>query len=375
MFLILREKKLSQKTNSSLQLPDIKLLYRALHLWFKQNRSDHFFRRNRNPYRVWVAEVALQQTRMSAALPKLQKFLEIFPNLSTLAGSTEDEVMRAWAGLGYYARARNLRKGAKFIMERYHATMPMTMPELLGIPSIGDYTAAAIASICYGLKVPVVDGNVIRIAARLLRKELPQNDKRLFDEAEKFMQQLVAGEKPGETNEAVMELGQKVCTVRNPFCDECPFLKYCRTGQNGDHARFPLPKIKPQKVRVSWSILLLELNNQFGVHRYESFKFLKGHLGPPSLLQLANTAESKYSLLPSIFDSLLSQANRLAIKVSHTITNHAITVQVYHLTLKSLPTGLELEFFYLPELSERTPSSLLQKVYRSYENYRDGFRN
>jgi len=201
-----------------------KRLFRgALLDWYDRNGRDLPWRRDHDPYRVWVSEIMLQQTRVAAVIGHYKKFLHRFPTIEKLAAAREASVLAAWSGLGYYRRARMLHAAAKQIAKEYAGTFPANAKDLRVLPGIGRYTAAAIASIAYGEPVAVVDGNVERVLARLLRKRLDAEASWLTAEA------LLERTRPGDFNQAMMELGATICLPRQPMCLMCPVNRWCVT--------------------------------------------------------------------------------------------------------------------------------------------------
>jgi A/G-specific adenine glycosylase len=216
--------------------------------WYDRAKRDLPWRRTTDPYAIWVSEVMLQQTTVAAVIPYWERFLERFPDAATLAGSREDDVLALWSGLGYYRRAQALRRGAIAVMEHHGGRVPETPDVLLGLPGIGRYTAGAIASVAFGRETPIVDGNVKRVFSRLfaIRQGLKPAAERahwLIAEA------LVRGSRPGDLNQAVMELGATVCTPRAPRCDVCPVARWCRARELGQPTAFPA-RNKSAPVRV-----------------------------------------------------------------------------------------------------------------------------
>ena len=208
-------------------------------------------------YRTWVSEAMLQQTRVETVLSYYPRFLERFPTLDSLAEAPEADVLKAWEGLGYYSRARNLRKGARQVMAEYGGVLPRDPEKLKKICGIGPYSAGAIASIAYDVPVPAVDGNVIRVMSRLygIRTDalVPETRRRI----ENLAAALVPTERPGDHNQAVMDLGATVCVPGTPDCGRCPLSAFCNACQTGDAADLPvLPKAKPQKT-IPYSVLLV----------------------------------------------------------------------------------------------------------------------
>jgi A/G-specific adenine glycosylase len=191
--------------------------------WYQQSRRDLPWRHDKNPYRVWLSEIMLQQTRVAAVVDHYDKFLKRFPTIEKLAGARESSVLAAWSGLGYYRRARMLHAAAKQIVKQYKGKFPATAPALLDVPGIGRYTAAAIASISFGETVAVVDGNVERVLQRLEGRHLGREH--IWRKA----QELLSRERPGDFNQALMELGATVCLPRQPKCVICPVVQFCAT--------------------------------------------------------------------------------------------------------------------------------------------------
>lgn len=190
-----------------------------------------------DPYAIWVSEVMLQQTRVDAAVPYYERWLARFPDVHTLADAPVDDVLKAWEGLGYYSRARNLHRAARLVRERYRGALPEDYASLRALPGVGDYTAGAVASIAFGRRQPAVDGNARRVLARLLDEADPP-PARLRERAAA----LVDHERPGDVNQAIMELGATVCTPRTPHCDACPIRTYCAAAAAGTQLERPAPK-------------------------------------------------------------------------------------------------------------------------------------
>ncbi|MGD0507515.1 MAG: A/G-specific adenine glycosylase [Terriglobales bacterium] len=230
---------------SAVSAKDLASFRRALLRWYDQHRRDLPWRETRDPYRIWLSEIMLQQTRVAAVLDHYRIFLKRFPDLQTLAAAREDDVLAAWSGLGYYRRARMLHRCAQQIAEPHGGCFPRTSEALLALPGIGRYTAAAIASIAFAEPVAVVDGNVERVLQRLTGINLttPQT----WQQA----QALLANSRPGDFNQAMMELGATVCVPREPRCLTCPVRKWCVT--QGETPRVEAPS--RQRKKQIWCVL------------------------------------------------------------------------------------------------------------------------
>ena len=214
--------------------------------WFKTERAHLPVpgRGESDPYAIWVAEIMLQQTQVATVWPYYRQWLHDYPTISHLAMADQDQVLKNWEGLGYYSRARNLHRGAKYVMETYNGSLPATVSALLKIPGIGPYTAAAIASLAFGEAVPLIDGNVLRVFARLTRLQSNITLSKTKTDISAELGQLMLPKNSGAFNQGLMDLGRVVCTPRNPDCTHCPVNQICEARQCGDMAAFP---VKPPR--------------------------------------------------------------------------------------------------------------------------------
>ncbi|HEV8202415.1 MAG TPA: A/G-specific adenine glycosylase [Candidatus Polarisedimenticolia bacterium] len=253
--------------------------------WFRKNRRDLPWRRPtesglrradasnatrpmRDPYRVWVSEIMLQQTTVKAVVPYFERFLEAFPTIETLARSRSENVLAAWSGLGYYRRARHLHEAARLVAGRHDGLLPRDRAALLELPGIGRYTAGAILSIAWGDPEPLVDGNVARVLCRLLGERrdpaLPEVSDRLWRSAGELV---AATKSPGDLNEALMELGATVCTPVSPACGACPLKRGCRAREAGAQDLIPPPRVRREAVFLRRRLAIVERGGRYLVRR------------------------------------------------------------------------------------------------------------
>ena len=202
-------------------------MIQKLLLWYNENKRSFLWRESQDPYKVWLSEIILQQTRTEQGLPYFKRFLNAYPRLGDLALASEDEVLKLWQGLGYYSRARNLHFTAKFIHNKLGGIFPNTFESLIELKGVGDYTASAIASICFGIPQAVVDGNVYRFLSRYFGIETPINSTSAHKIFKKKAMSLIGDSHPGTFNQAMMEFGSLHCTSKKPKCSSCPFSKNC----------------------------------------------------------------------------------------------------------------------------------------------------
>jgi A/G-specific adenine glycosylase len=223
--------------------------------WYERSRRDLPWRRNRDPYAIWVSEIMLQQTRVAAVVERYQAFMTRFPTLLSLALAPEQEVLAAWSGLGYYRRARMLHKAAQLVASHHQGNLPRTAAELRLLPGIGAYTAAAVASIAHGERVAVVDGNVERVLCRMEGWKAGSGaggGSLVRRKIEALAAELVSPQRPGDWNQALMELGATLCSPRNPQCEVCPVADDCKT--QGEHPTAPRPPMVCREVAHALSV-------------------------------------------------------------------------------------------------------------------------
>lgn len=226
--------------------------------WFDENKRILPFRQDKTPYRVWVSEIMLQQTRVTAALPYFERFVAELPDVRALAACEPERLAKLWEGLGYYSRARNLQKAAKMIVDEYGGELPADAAKLRKLPGIGDYTAGAIASLAFGLPEPAVDGNVLRVWSRLTNDASdvtqPETKRRMTDEVRAAQ----PAARPGDFNEALMELGALVCVPNGaPVCGACPLRELCEARAAGTAESLPVKPPKKARRAEDWTLAVL----------------------------------------------------------------------------------------------------------------------
>jgi A/G-specific adenine glycosylase len=315
---------------------------RAIERWFARHQRPLPWRTTYDPYHVWVSEVMLQQTRMEVVLGYFERFIARFPDINALATASENDVLAAWSGLGYYRRARMLRAGAIAVFER--GAMPETVDELMTIPGIGRYTAGAIASIAFRHRAPIVDGNVKRVLARLDGDE---------DDVWARAETLVgACDDPRNFNQGLMELGALVCTPRNPSCDVCPVRKHCIAYATGRVDELPRPKAKPETRQLRIPIYLVTDDAGRVLLRRERGKLMT------AMLHLPHGDSSLFGAAP-----LDVAQTRLVGKFRHTVTNRRIEFALFEAELAdSLRDGDDYEWIDVTKLRTVAHPSYVAKA-------------
>ena len=335
----------------------------ALLSWYDNNARVLPWRGIHDPYRTWVSEAMLQQTRVETVLSYYDRFLARFPDLPSLAAADEADVLKLWEGLGYYSRARNLLKGARMVMERFQGQLPSDPEQLRAICGIGPYMAGAIASIAFDVPVPAVDGNVIRVVSRLYGIREDAAIPSVRREIESLAAALVPPERPGDHNQAVMDLGATICVPGTPDCGRCPLSAFCDAYARGDAADLPvLPKARKPKV-IPWTVLIIRSGTRVLLRR-RTEKLLQGLWCFPMLECHVSPEE-----LPAVIHSKLHLS--VCDPVSRGSARHVFTHQIWEMALFSLsavpdasaPAGYE--FVDIGEIKNRALPAAMNAALRA----------
>ena len=255
----------------------------ALLPWYGEHARKLPWRASRDPYRVWVSEIMLQQTRVEAVLGYYARFLEAFPTVEALAGADEDRLFKLWEGLGYYSRARNLQKAARQIVSVYGGVFPRDYESVRALPGVGPYTAGAICSICYDLPTAAVDGNVLRVTSRFLGDDTPIDLPAHKQEITEKLGRVYPAGNCGAFTQALMELGATVCTPRAPKCAVCPLRESCRAFFDGTVDTLPVKTAKKEKKLVEKTVFLLWYGDELALVRREETGLLGGMWSLPNV--------------------------------------------------------------------------------------------
>ena len=333
--------------------------------WYKINKRNLPWRDTNDPYYIWLSEIILQQTRVNQGLPYYQKFIEAFPTVFDLARAPEQKVLRLWQGLGYYTRARNLHKCAKVIVASYNGKFPSTFEELLKLPGIGEYTAAAIASFAFQQQVAVVDGNVSRVIARTQGIETPINSpagkKLFFDLANK----LIPSTNPDIHNQAMMEFGALRCTPQNPQCDGCIFSSICVARKNSLQQVLPIKqKLKKVRKRYFYYFAIQKGNSLLMKKRDE--KDIWHGLYDFYLVEKKRSTDVEKIISEDVSLKKLSKAQR-RVETSniykHVLSHQIILSRFVRLELKENPilNGSGLKFYSMKKIAELPKPVLISR--------------
>ncbi len=307
-------------------------LRRALLDWFDRHQRELPWRRTKDPYAIWISEVMLQQTQVATVIPYWRSFMERFPTVGALAAAALPDVFSMWRGLGYYSRARNLHRAAQQIVSEHGGELPRSASQLLTLPGFGRYTAGAVASIAHDEPAPLVDGNVARVFARLFEVEGAPGDrlreKRLWALAEEH----VGGERPGDWNQALMELGATVCRTDNPTCLLCPVRLHCAALAKGRVSELPPPKVRAPRKSLRLAVAI--------VRRGETFLFARraegGLFGGLWELPSVEPGEDVQASLAALLGAGTKVGPSLG-EVRRTLTHRDLTLALHEVTTPRAP--------------------------------------
>jgi len=333
--------------------------------WYNKNKRTLPWRLvGLSPYAVWVSEIMLQQTRVDTVIPYYEKWLKLFPTVEALANASEQDVLNAWEGLGYYSRARNFHKAAKIVVEKYNGELPRDLDELRQLPGIGRYTVGALASILFGMDEPALDGNLKRVYARLFDVSQPIDSV----EGEKILWQLAKDNLPkgkaADFNQALMDLGATICVPKNPHCLICPVLKNCRARANGTQDIRPVKKLKkaaPHYVHAAAVIVkrgkaLLAQRPSTGLLA-SMWEFPNGRAERDPARELVKVIKTEYSLTVRKKEAM--------IVVQHAYTHFKVEVHAFRCDLTSIPKAKNLKWVSLADLDEYPMGKVDRQIAKS----------
>ncbi|TNF48920.1 MAG: A/G-specific adenine glycosylase [Bacteroidetes bacterium] len=314
--------------------------------WYRQNHRDLPWRNTNDPYKIWLSEVILQQTRVAQGLSYYEKFVRNYPTLESLASAEEQQVLKDWQGLGYYSRARNLHFAAKQIMIEFKGNFPSSFMELKKVKGIGNYTAAAIASFAFKESVAVVDGNVYRVLSRCFDLSTPIDTTAGVKEFQELAQHLIHPAHPDIHNQAIMELGALICTPKNPECNECPINSICLAKQNKTIENRPV-KSKKTKVRQRYFHYLIEDSRDLHLTK-RSGKDIWQNMFEFPLIESSNEIEFQLK-----HDELSNLSVYHSEQITHLLSHQKLNVIFYHIPkIREEYDGREVHKIPLERLSE-----------------------
>lgn len=245
--------------------------------WYDQNARDLPWRNTKNPYHIWISEIILQQTQVKQGLSYYLRFIEHFPDVQTLAEASTDKVLFLWKGLGYYSRAFNLHQASKQIVEKFNGEFPSSYFEILSLKGVGKYTAAAIASIAFGAKIPAIDGNFYRVLSRIFADATDVSLNSAFEHFSSLALKIMPNHRCGDFNQAIMDIGSEICKPQKPLCEECPAKRHCMAFSRQRVEEFPVKKKKVKTKPLSLKYFFVQFEDKFLIKQRDNsfiWKFL-----------------------------------------------------------------------------------------------------
>jgi A/G-specific adenine glycosylase len=335
----------------------------ALLRWFRRKARSLPWRKNLSPYAIWVSEVMLQQTQVAAVIPYYQRFLRAFPTARRLAQAPLEQVLELWSGLGYYRRARRLHRAAHDVVDRFGGRFPRDYHQACSLPGVGDYTARAILSIAYNLPYYVLDGNVARVVSRLraLRGHIHQSPFR--QAVEHALDALLSHRQPGNLNQAIMELGQSICSPRAPQCPVCPLRSWCRAYRLGHQESYPAPRPRRAREQRFLAAAVIRHKQKVAMVRGLDEGLLSDLWNFPAAF-----GNSRAESLTRLKQKLAARVRgpvcvgRPFAEVKHGITYRSIRVDVYRVEILGKVSRNSLRWFPLSTLPRAAISQLARKI-------------
>jgi len=344
------------------------IISRKIINWYNVNARDLPWRNTKDPYKIWLSEVILQQTRVNQGLPYYNKFVETYPTIDDLAKASEQEVLRLWQGLGYYSRARNLHACAKEIYSEYDGEFPKSYKQILKLPGVGKYTAAAISSFAYNIAEPAIDGNVFRVLARIFgigEDILAAKNRKIFEE---YSKELIPKDDPATYNQAMMEFGAKHCKPQSPLCETCPVAIECFARKHHAQDRLPVKKKKTKVKERFFNYLVIESADSFMMRRREDGDIWQGLYDYPLIEKESLSQEDLYAKLNELNITSNFEIISESPIYKHVLSHQVIKAKFYHLLIKietsriASEPAVKLNFYNQDEI-ESLPKPVLVSRY------------
>ena len=358
---------------------------RTLLAWYDNEKRDLPWRRTKNPYHIWVSEIMLQQTQVVTVIPYYERFLAWFPTVDALAKAPEEKLLKAWEGLGYYSRVRNMQKAAQEIMDDFNGEFPSTYDDILSLKGIGPYTAGAIASIAFDLPEPAVDGNIMRVMARLFEVNYDIGDPKNRKIFQAIIEVLIDPERPGDFNQALMDLGTDIESAKNPRPDESPIRFFSAAYLHGTYDKYPikLPKKKPKPLQIQ-AFVIRNSKGDFLLEKNTDGRLLGGFWSFPIMetdfigqqLDLFETDNAKNTLKTTSQKTLFKEdyqlnptwTNKTFNHVKHTFSHQKWTIELIEGSVNSneFTKDKELRWVAQDQLSTYPMATPQKKMLKEY---------
>ncbi len=349
--------------------------------WYSRNARDLPWRHTREPYAILVSEIMLQQTRVDTVIPFYNRFLTAFPDLQALAEADEQKLLKLWEGLGYYRRARNLQKAAIEIVRKYNGNFPKDADSIRTLPGIGAYTSGAIASIAFGITIPAVDGNVLRVYARLFRIMESIDTTRTKQSIEGLAARLVSPEQPGDYNQAIMEIGALLCQKNSTKCQQCPVQKYCRAFAENLQNDLPVrtPKSKPP-LKTGLAFYIENDQGEILLVKRPDDIMLGGMWELPTIVLTAKTDKNETCQRVAAFLKMSPETSCLpVVQIKHAYSHFSLSLNGFRLLRNQIrmpENGAIFELFHCDKVAWCNPDNLAEyPVHQAQRKLLEAFRS
>jgi len=374
--------------SNSFEIQAFPAFRRALSAWYRRHARELPWRQTHDPYRIWISEIMLQQTTVAAVIPYFERFLQRFPDVAALAAAPEEDVLRLWEGLGYYSRARNIHRAARLVVDDLGGQFPEAVDALQALPGVGRYTAGAISSFAFDRPAPIVEANTLRLYSRLLGMRTDPRSTAGQKLLWEFAEAVLPRTSPGQFNQALMELGARVCTPERPACDKCPVRRWCVAFAEGTQQEIPVAARRPAVTEVTEVAVVIERNRKLLLRRRPAgerwaglWDFVRFSWDDEADLRSTKSARSvklTERVIAAIGNRVARETGVVAevvdklTEIRHSVTRYRITLACFHAEWKAGDSSGESKWVTREELSEFPLSVTGRKIARLLQEKRTG---
>ena len=334
--------------------------------WYDKNKRDLPWRKFKDPYKIWLSEVMLQQTQVKTVIPYYERWLNEFGSIQNVANAELDSLLKLWEGLGYYSRCRNFHRASRIITKKYDGKIPETYDEFIALPGVGKYIASAVLSIAHDIKIPAIDVNLKRVYARLLK--IKQFTKYNLARIEKLGHELVQCGRPGDFNQAIMDIGSKLCRPFNPLCNVCPIRKHCKAYITGNPEEYPLAiKNKKNPTKKMTSVLVM-IKDKFLIQKRDDSGLLGGLWELPTVEHTSSNQDEINTLIHNNYSKKIKILNKLG-SAKHSYSHFKVDVDFYFCTAQEkVKTKKESKWIKINEFDKYAFSKINHKLIKMVKN-------
>lgn len=341
-------------------------IYLSVLNWYDKNKRDLPWRKFKDPYKIWLSEVMLQQTQVKTVIPYYERWLNEFGSIQNVANAELDSLLKLWEGLGYYSRCRNFHRASRIITKKYDGKIPETYDDFIALPGVGKYIASAVLSIAHDIKIPAIDVNLKRVYARILK--IKQFTKYNLVRIEKLGHELVQCGRPGDFNQAIMDIGSKLCRPFNPLCNVCPIRKHCKAYITGNPEEYPLAiKNKKNPTKKMTSVLVM-IKDKFLIQKRDDSGLLGGLWELPTVEHTSSNQDEINTLIHNNYSKKIKILNKLG-SAKHSYSHFKVDVDLYFCTAQEkVKTKKESKWIKINEFDKYAFSKINHKLIKMVKN-------